>query len=94
MNDLAAIERVATIAHEAFGEDRYLNLPQPIAGGEDFASILREVPGAFIFLGAMPPEIDPEDAEANHSGKARFDDSVLADGAALLAALAFDHLGA
>jgi hypothetical protein len=31
-------------------------------------------------------------AAVNHSNKAEFDDTVLADGAALLAALAFDHL--
>jgi hippurate hydrolase len=94
LNDAAAVARVEHLLTEAFGGDSYLTLPQPIAGGEDFASILEEVPGAFIFLGAMPPEVDPEDAEANHSGKARFDDSVLATGGAVLAALAFDHLGA
>ncbi|MEN9752382.1 MAG: hypothetical protein RL670_73 [Actinomycetota bacterium] len=92
LNDAAAVERVRSLVSEGLGVERYLTLAQPIAGGEDFASILREVPGAFIFLGAMPPEVDPAEAEANHSGKARFDDSVLADGAALLAALAFGHL--
>ena len=30
--------------------------------------------------------------QSNHSNKAKFDDSVLADGAALMAALAFDTL--
>jgi hypothetical protein len=35
-----------------------------------------------------------EDWQANHSNKARFNDDVLADGAAVLAAMAFDALSA
>ncbi len=92
-NDKAAVARAEKLVVEAFGEDRYINMPQPIAGGEDFASILREVPGAFIFLGALADGESPETAQSNHSNKARFDDSVIGDGAALLAALAFDVLG-
>jgi hippurate hydrolase len=92
-NDKSAVERAQRLVVEAFGENRYIDMPQPIAGGEDFASILREVPGAFIFLGAMAAGESSETAQSNHSNKARFDDSVVADGAALLAALAFDVLG-
>ena len=67
-------------------------MEQPIPGGEDMASILEEIPGAFVFLGAAYPGIAPQDRQSNHSNKAKFDDSVLADGAALMAALAFDTL--
>lgn len=91
-NDKAAVQRAENLITKTFGEDRYINMPQPIAGGEDFASILREVPGAFIFLGAMADGLNEETAQSNHSNKARFDDSVIADGAAVLAALAFDVL--
>jgi hippurate hydrolase len=64
-----------------------------MAGGEDMASIIEELGGAFVFLGAHKPGVDFMTAPVNHSNKAEFDDTVLADGAALLAALAFDHLG-
>ena len=64
----------------------------PITGGEDFASVLKEMPGAFVFMGACPPDRDHSKAETNHSNKAVFDDSKLSDGSALLAALAFDTL--
>jgi hippurate hydrolase len=67
-------------------------MDQPIPGGEDMASILEEIPGAFIFLSAADPNIPMEKRESNHSNKAVFDDSVLADGATMLAALAFDTL--
>jgi hippurate hydrolase len=66
--------------------------PTPIGGAEDFAAVLHAVPGAFIFVGACPPELDPATAPYNHSNLAMFDDSVLPDAAAYLAALAFARL--
>jgi hippurate hydrolase len=92
MNDAQAISSVEKITSEIFGAGRYINLPTPIAGGEDFASIVSEVPGAFVFMGACPPGTDHTTAATNHSNKAVFDDSVLGDGAALLASLAVDAL--
>jgi hippurate hydrolase len=93
MNDPKATHKVEQLTAELFGAKRYLNLDAPIAGGEDFASIVAEVPGAFVFLGACPEGVDYKTAATNHSNKAIFDDRVLADGAALLAALALDAIG-
>ena len=92
VNDHDAIDRVERVTKTVFGEGRYENMDQPIPGGEDMASILEEIPGAFIFLSAADPNIPMEKRESNHSNKAVFDDSVLADGATMLAALAFDTL--
>ena len=92
VNDSVAIQSVEKVTSKLFGSGRYVNLPTPIAGGEDFASIVHEIPGAFVFIGACPPGVEPSTAATNHSNKALFDDSVLADGAALLAELAFDAL--
>ena len=92
VNDASAIEAVEKVTTKVFGAGRYVNLPAPIAGGEDFASIVHEIPGAFIFMGAAPPGVDPSTAATNHSNKAVFDDSVLADGAALLVELALEAL--
>ena len=92
MNDPGAISSVEKVTSELFGDGRYINLPTPIAGGEDFASIVSEIPGAFVFMGACPPGTDHTTATTNHSNKAVFDDSVLGDGAALLASLAVDAL--
>jgi hippurate hydrolase len=63
----------------------------PMAGGEDMASIIDELGGAFVFMGACKTD-DFTSAPINHSNKAEFDDSVLPDGAAVLAALAFSAL--
>jgi amidohydrolase len=92
MNDVAATERVRRVVKETFGEDRWMEWPHPIAGAEDFGSIVREIPGAFIFLGASPDTDGWMNAAPNHSNYATFDDAVIPDGAALLAGLAFEVL--
>jgi hippurate hydrolase len=92
MNDPKAIEVVEQVAKELVGESSYSTMPTPMAGGEDFASIVHQVPGAFVFVGACPPEIDPDTAPTNHSTRAQFDDSVLPLCASLLAGLALAHL--
>ncbi len=91
-NDPVAIDRSRKVIAELFGEDSYWDMPNPIPGGEDFASVLREIPGAFIFLGAAPDGVDPKTAPSNHSNRALFDDDVLPLGAGFLAAMAFDTL--
>jgi hippurate hydrolase len=82
----------ADVVRERFGEERFFELPFPLTGSEDFSRVLDAVPGAMVFLGATLPERDPADAPYNHSPLAAFDDSVLADGAALYVELALQHL--
>lgn len=92
VNDAASVARAEKIIRQEFGENRYVNLPHAMTGGEDFASIIKVIPGAFIFLGACPPEIDPNVAPVNHSNHAVFDDEVLVEGSVLLAGVALDIL--
>ncbi|MFZ3417478.1 M20 metallopeptidase family protein [Arthrobacter sp. 3Tela_A] len=77
---------------ELFGEERVIQSRDPLMGSEDFSLVLQKIPGAFLFLGATPPEVDPATAAWNHSPRVLFDDSVLADQAAALAQLAFNRL--
>jgi hippurate hydrolase len=67
------------------GDDRWITLPDPLSGSEDFSRVLDQVPGAMVFLGATPPERDPGTAPFNHSPEAVFDESVMADGVTLYA---------
>lgn len=92
VNDEAEHEFVASTIREVFGTDRFQPLPEPMMGSEDFSRVLARVPGTYVFLGACPPGTDPTRAPVNHSPHALFDDSVLADGAALLAELAIRRL--
>ena len=77
---------------EMFGEERVLQSRDPLMGSEDFSLVLQKIPGTFLFLGATPPDVDPDTAAWNHSPRVLFDDSVLADQAAALAQLAFNRL--
>jgi amidohydrolase len=91
VNDHAEHGFVATTVRDVFGEQRFEELADPMTGSEDFSRVLQRVPGSFVFLGACRTD-DPDSAPANHSPRAAFDDSVLADGAALLAELATRRL--
>lgn len=92
VNDATEHEFVAATIRDLFGAERYQPLPEPMMGSEDFSRVLGRVPGTFVFLGACPPDADPATAPVNHSPRAAFDDSVIADGAALLAELAMRRL--
>jgi len=94
VNDSAEAAFAAEAVSELFGADRAGLRPHPLTGGEDFSYVLEQVPGAFIMLGACPPDTDPETAPSNHSAVAVFDDRALADGTALYAGLALRRLAA
>jgi metal-dependent amidase/aminoacylase/carboxypeptidase family protein len=94
MNNAAELEFTRNVIGEALGEGRFFPSPNPITGAEDFSFVLEEVPGAFVFLGACPPDTDAQAAAYNHSPEAVFDDSVLPEGATLLAELALRRLAA
>ncbi|MET8870152.1 M20 family metallopeptidase [Nonomuraea sp. NPDC004580] len=92
VNDRTEAAFAGATADELFGPGRYAVSPNPIMGSEDFSYVLENVPGAFVFLGACPPDRDPVTAPYNHSPDALFDDAVLPDGAALYASLAASRL--
>jgi amidohydrolase len=92
VNDTAEHDFAAATAREVFGEERFVEMEFPMTGSEDFSRVLGEVPGAFVFLGATLADDDPHSAPTNHSPLATFDDSVVPDGAALLAELAVRRL--
>jgi hippurate hydrolase len=83
---------VESTVTDLFGARRFSWMANPEPGSEDFSFVLAQVPGAFLFLGACPPDLDPQTAAGNHAPQARFDDGVLADGATLLAELAIRRL--
>ncbi len=60
-NDAGRAAHVAELARERFGEHRYVELPNPLTGSEDFSRVLQAVPGAMVFLGATPARRRPGD---------------------------------
>src|SRR5262249_19286778 len=92
VNDAAEAAFVLQTVTEVFGQDRGEQARFPITGAEDFSFVLEEVPGAFAFLGACPPDREPATAPTNHSAIAVLDGAVRADGTALYAELALRRL--
>ncbi|MBO3752630.1 amidohydrolase [Streptosporangiaceae bacterium NEAU-GS5] len=92
VNDKTEAAFAAETVREALGGSRYVPMPRPHPGSEDFSLVLDQVPGAFLALGACPPDADPATAPTNHSPEAAFDDAVLADGASVFTELAVRRL--
>nr|MBA3249720.1 M20/M25/M40 family metallo-hydrolase [Geodermatophilaceae bacterium] len=88
--DFAAAVQVS--AGRVLGAARVVPMDNPIMGAEDWSYVLEEVPGAMAFLGACPPDLEPDAAPGNHSNLVVFDESALAAGVATYAAVAMDVL--
>lgn len=91
VNDEAEFDHARETLLDLFGESRWVDQPHPELGSEDMALVLEHVPGAYLNLSACATG-DPELADDNHSPRAAFDDSVVADGAAFLAEVALRRL--
>jgi len=92
INDATELAFAQQALADLLGDGRYFAAPNPLTGSEDFSYVLEQVPGAFLMLGACPPDTDPLTAPFNHSAEAVFDDAVLPDGTALYASLALERL--
>ncbi|MDQ3911800.1 MAG: amidohydrolase [Actinomycetota bacterium] len=84
-NEADAAGLALSVAGELFGEERAVELTHPSMGAEDFAFFLEKVPGAFIWLGVG-------DVSGLHTPQFSFDEDILPQGSALLAALALASL--
>jgi amidohydrolase len=92
MCDGAAVAFGREIVRETFGDEAWRDMRTPLMGGEDFAYVLERAPGAMFFLGAASEGDDWTRCCALHSARMVLDESVMARGAALHAALAHTFL--
>ena len=93
VNDQDFAGFAAGVAQELIGEDRMLEMPNPVMGAEDFSYVLQQVRGSMLFLGGTPDGTDPRTAPANHSTKVFFEEDAMVQGIALYSAIALRHLG-
>jgi hippurate hydrolase len=84
VNDARASGLVRSIA----GEEAWVELPVPIMGAEDFAYVLREIPGAMAFIGVAPEGSEPESQPPLHNTRMTIEEDVMASGVALHCAFA------
>ncbi len=92
VNDDDYAGRAADITKELIGADRFIELPTPVMGAEDFGYVLNHVPGAMVFLGATPLDKNPAHAAPNHSNRVFYDEACMTTGIALYGAMALRHL--
>jgi hippurate hydrolase len=86
VNDAEAVDRTLAVAQSLIGPERVVRMPSPVMVMDDWSYVLQQVPGSMAFLGAAPPgEARPA---PNHSNRMVLDESVMATGIALNAAMA------
>jgi amidohydrolase len=90
--DGRAVALGETVTKRLFGEDAWQTLANPIMGAEDFAYVLEKVPGAMFFLGVAEQGTDWRACCGLHSTHMHLDESAMARGAALHAAIAEQYL--
>ncbi|MET0589122.1 MAG: M20 family metallopeptidase [Novosphingobium sp.] len=86
--DGQAVDLGERVSQALFGPAAFQRLAEPIMGAEDFAYVLEKVPGAMFFLGVAHEGADWQHCCGIHSPRMVLDESVLPNGAALLASLA------
>ena len=81
-NDVALTNLLERCAIDRLGRDRVVPVEQPSLGAEDFAELLRDVPGMMMRLGVA----GPEGCAALHNGAFALDETALAVGIEVLTA--------
>ena len=88
-NDPALTEQMTPTLERVADSTQVIN---PITGAEDFSYFAREVPGLYVFVGGMPPGMDPSDAAPHHTPDFYIDEDGLPYGVRTLTHLAADYL--
>ncbi|MES2058705.1 MAG: M20 family metallopeptidase [Pseudomonadota bacterium] len=88
MNDARATELMRSCAVSLGGEQAWQVMPAPMMGAEDFAYVLRDVPGAMAFIGVAPEGSDARTNPPLHNTKMTIHEDALALGVAMHCSLA------
>ncbi len=89
MNDPTMTEFVTGVIRDVLGPRAVLEMPAPLMGAEDFSYVAAQRPAVMGFLGVCPPgQPDPFAAPGCHSNRMVLDETQMATGAALHAAVA------
>jgi len=89
INSAAMVDLCRETVTQLFGEEHYTVIP-PTMGGEDFATYVNHVPGAFVRTGSGSS--DPGGELSNHCDRVLYSEAVLWKGTALFAQAAVNWL--
>ena len=86
VNDAGAVDRTLAVAQSLIGPVRVVRMPSPVMAFDDWSYIPQQVRGSMALLGAAPPGV--AHPAPNHSNRMVIDETVIATGIALNAAMA------
>jgi amidohydrolase len=78
-NDPELTAKVLPALERAAGKDKVVRI-NAVTGAEDFAFFQEKVPGFFFFVGARPPDLDPNTTPSHHTPDFMIDESALITG--------------
>ncbi len=90
INDDDITKLAIDTARDLFGDDGFVELTEPVMGGEDMAYFIDAVPGTFAFL-ANPAPVEGV-CYPHHHPKFNVDEALFAKGAKMHAAIAMAYL--
>lgn len=89
-NDVALTEKMVPSLKKAAGDENVVVIA-PHTGAEDFSFFQEKIPGLFFFVGARPPEIDPEEAPSHHTPDFMIDERGMLTGLKAMLQLTLDY---
>jgi amidohydrolase len=88
VNDPRACDLMKACAEQLGGESGWAPMPAPMMGAEDFAYVLRDVPGSMAFIGVAPEGTNYRTNPPLHNTKMTIEERVMARGVAMHCAMA------
>jgi hippurate hydrolase len=88
VNDGRMVDVTAAAMREMLGQNSFIPMPSAVMGAEDWSYVLNRIPGCMAFLGVAPAGCDHNTAAPCHSNKMMLEESAMAHGIALYAAVA------
>ncbi len=90
-NDPALTEKMLPSLKKAAGADKVKSI-NAVTGAEDFSFYQKEIPGLFVFVGAMPPDADPQKVASHHTPDFFIDERGFLTGIRTLLDLTVDYM--
>ena len=90
-NDIALTEKMIGSLQKAAGAENVVRI-NAVTGAEDFAFYQKKIPGFFFFVGAMPPDQDPNKVPAHHTPDFMIDERGMLTGLRAMLNVTMDYM--
>ena len=90
-NDIALTEQMVGSLQKAAGAENVIRI-NAVTGAEDFAFFQQKVPGFFFFVGAMPPDQDPNVVPSHHTPDFMIDERGMLTGLRAMLNVTLDYM--